>query len=148
MRRLYRRLPGRSRQHGLGAAGPVACRRCEQRGNDVITLTIDGRQAQVPEGATVLDAARSIDLYIPTLCDHPRLEPYGGCRMCIVEIDGVRGLPTACTTPATDGMIVRTDTGEVNSVRRMICQMLIADHPADCLVCTSNQRCRLQEVAS
>ena len=113
-----------------------------------ISLTIDGQQVTAPEGATVLDAASEAGIYIPTLCHDPDLEPYGACRMCIVQIEGERGLPTACTTRASEGMVVHTDTEEVNRVRRVICEMLIADHPADCLTCSSNQRCELQKVAS
>ena len=113
-----------------------------------INLTIDGVQVTVPGGTTVLEAAESAGIYIPTLCCDPDLEPYGACRMCIVEIDGMKGLPTACTTRASDGMEVRTDTEQVNRVRRTICQMLIADHPSDCLSCSSNQRCELQKVAA
>ena len=113
-----------------------------------ISLTVDGKQVSVPEGTTVLEAALSNGIYIPTLCYDPKLEPYGGCRMCIVEIEGMRGLPTACTTRATDSMVVRTDTEEINRVRRMTCEMLIADHPADCLTCSSNQQCELQKVAA
>jgi len=113
-----------------------------------VTLNVDGRTVTVPEGATVLEAARSAGIYVPTLCHDDDLEPYGACRMCIVEIEGMKGLPTACTTRAADGMVVRTDTDEVNRVRRTICEMLIADHPADCLTCSSNQRCELQKVAS
>jgi formate dehydrogenase alpha subunit len=113
-----------------------------------ISLTIDGRLVTAPEGTTVLDAALSHGIYIPTLCNDPRLEPYGGCRMCIVEIDGMKGLPTSCTTRAGNGMVVRTDTDKVNSVRRMVCEMLIADHPSDCLTCASNRQCKLQEIAA
>jgi len=113
-----------------------------------IILTIDGSKVTVPEGTTVLEAACSAGIYIPTLCSDEGLEPYGACRMCIVEIDGIKGLPTSCTTAVSDGMTVRTDTEEVNKVRRMICEMLIADHPADCLSCSSNQKCELQKVAS
>jgi len=113
-----------------------------------ISLTIDGQQVSVDQPKTVLAAALDHGIYIPTLCYDSRLEPYGGCRICIVEIEGMRGLPTACTTPATDGMVVHTDTEKVNTVRRMTCQMLIADHPADCLSCSSNQQCDLQEVAA
>jgi len=115
---------------------------------NAITLTIDGQDVAVPEGTTVLEAARSAGIYIPTLCYDEDLEPYGACRMCVVEIEGMAGLPTACTTQATQGMVVHTDSESVNDVRRTICQMLIADHPADCLACSSNQRCELQKVAS
>jgi predicted molibdopterin-dependent oxidoreductase YjgC len=113
-----------------------------------IKLTIDGQKVTVQVGTTVLNAARQAGIYIPTLCCDDDLEPYGACRMCIVEIEGMRGMPTACTTAAADGMLVRTDTEEVNKVRRMICEMMIADHPADCLSCSSNQKCELQKVAS
>ena len=113
-----------------------------------ISLTIDSRPITTPDGATILEAALANDIYIPTLCYDPKLEPYGGCRMCIVEIEGTRGLPAACTTQAADGMVVHTDTERVNRVRRMTCEMLIADHPADCLSCSSNQQCELQKVAS
>ncbi len=113
-----------------------------------ITLTIDAVGATVPEGTSVLEAALSAGIYIPTLCYDKDLEPYGACRICIVEIEGMDGLPTSCTTRAADGMVVRTDTERVNRVRRTICEMLIADHPADCLTCPANQSCELQQVAS
>jgi len=113
-----------------------------------LTLTIDGRKVSATPGMTVLEAARGAGIYIPTLCYDEDLEPYGACRMCIVEIEGMRGLPTSCTTEARDGMVVHTDTEQVNDVRRTICQMLIADHPDSCLTCSSNQRCELQQVAA
>ena len=97
---------------------------------------------------TVLDAAQAAGIYIPTLCADPDLEPYGGCRLCIVEIENMRGLPPACTTPAADGMVVHTETPTVNKVRTTVLQLLIADHPADCLTCSANQRCALQEVVA
>lgn len=111
-------------------------------------IIIDGQEIKAAKGTTVLHAARSAGIYIPTLCDDNDLEPYGACRMCICEIEGMRGLPTACTTVVADGMVVHTDTENVNNVRRMICEMMIADHPSDCLSCSSNQRCELQKVAS
>ncbi len=113
-----------------------------------ITLTIDGRPVTVTEGATVLEAARQEGIYIPTLCYDEDMEPWGACRMCLVEIEGRDEMVTACTTEAAEGMVVRTDTDAVNEVRRTICEMLIADHPEDCLTCASNQRCELQEVAA
>jgi len=113
-----------------------------------ITLTIDGQEIEAKRGMTVLEAAQAAGIYIPTLCYDPDLEPYGGCRLCVVEIEKMRGLPTACTTPATDGMVVHTNTPAVNSVRRSVIDLLIADHPADCLTCPKNQRCDLQKVAA
>jgi len=97
---------------------------------------------------TVLEAALGAGIYIPTLCYDPDLEPYGGCRLCVVEIEGMRGLPTACTTPVADGMVVHTSTPDVNQVRRYTLELLIADHPQDCLTCVKNQHCELQKVAS
>jgi len=113
-----------------------------------ITLTIDGQQVKTKKGMTVLEAAEAASIYIPTLCHDPDLEPYGACRLCVVEIENVRGLPIACTTPATDGMIVHTETPAVNQVRRNIVELLIADHPSDCLTCPQNQQCELQKVAA
>jgi len=115
---------------------------------EAITLTIDGVQVKTRKGATVLEAAQEAGIYIPTLCHDPDLEPYGACRLCVVEIEGMRGLPTACTMPATDGMVVHTDTPAVNQVRHTAVELLIADHPSDCLTCPKNQQCELQKVAA
>ena len=115
---------------------------------EAITLTIDGVEVKASKGATVLEAAQGAGIYIPTLCHDPDLEPYGACRLCVVEIEGMRGLPTACTTPVQDGMVVRTDTPQVNRVRRTAVELLIADHPGDCVTCARNQRCDLQRVAA
>jgi len=113
-----------------------------------VTISIDGRRVETAEGATVLEAALGAGIYIPRLCWQEGLEPWGGCRLCVVKIEGMRGMPPACTTRVREGMAVESDTPEVNAVRRIVCEMLIADHPSDCLSCTSNQRCELQEVAS
>jgi formate dehydrogenase alpha subunit len=114
---------------------------------NTITLTIDSVQVRVPEGTTVLEAALQAGIYIPTLCYDPDLKPYGGCRLCIVEIDGMRGLPTSCTTPATDGMVVHTETAAVNRSRRITVELIMANHHGDCLTCAKNQNCELQKVA-
>jgi len=115
---------------------------------DEIKLKINGIEVRTSKGATVLEAAQAAGIYIPTLCFDHDLEPYGSCRLCIVEIEGMRGLPTACTTPATNGMVVHTETAAVNEVRRTVIDLLIADHPMDCLTCRKNQQCDLQKVAS
>jgi predicted molibdopterin-dependent oxidoreductase YjgC len=96
----------------------------------------------------VLQAAQEAGIYIPTLCADPDLEPHGGCRLCIIEIKGMRGMPTACTTTISDGMVINTETDAVNKARRSVIDLLIADHPMDCLTCVKNQRCELQEVAA
>lgn len=113
-----------------------------------IKLTINGIKVKANKGATVLEAAQKAGIYIPTLCSDPDLEPYGGCRLCVVEIENMRGLPTACTTPATDGMVVHTETPAANEVRRAAVDLLISDHPMDCLTCRKNQQCDLQKVAA
>jgi predicted molibdopterin-dependent oxidoreductase YjgC len=115
---------------------------------DNITLTINGQTVKATSGMTVLEAASASNIYIPSLCNSPDLKPYGGCRLCVVEIEGMRGLPTSCTTTATQGMIVHTETESVNKVRKTVVELLIADHPADCLTCSANQHCELQQVAS
>ncbi|MCK5577425.1 MAG: (2Fe-2S)-binding protein, partial [Dehalococcoidales bacterium] len=114
----------------------------------MLKLVIDGRQVTAANGMTVLEAASEAGIYLPTLCYHPDLEPYAGCRLCIVEIDGQRGLPTACTTRVADGMVVRTSTPEIDQVRRNTLELILADHPTDCLTCIKNQRCELQEVTA
>ncbi|MBA7663176.1 putative formate dehydrogenase [subsurface metagenome] len=115
---------------------------------DEIRLTINGQEVKAKKGMTVLEAARAADIYIPTLCYHPDLAPYGGCRLCIVEIEGMRGFPTSCTMPASDGMVVRTNTPQVQELRRDILELIITEHPYTCLTCPANRRCELQEVAS
>ncbi len=108
---------------------------------ETIRLTIDGQEVKARKGMTVLEAAQSADIYIPTLCADADLEPYGGCRLCVVEIEKMRGLPTACTTPATDGMVVHTNTPAVDEVRRTTISLLLADHPSECLICDRRKRC-------
>jgi predicted molibdopterin-dependent oxidoreductase YjgC len=115
---------------------------------NIFSLTINGQTVEATDGTTVLEAARSAGIYIPTLCNSPDLKPYGACRVCVVEIEGMRGLPTSCTTPAAQGMRVHTETDSVSQVRRLVVELLIADHPADCLTCSADGNCELQKVAS
>ena len=84
---------------------------------------------------SVKDAARLAGVYIPGLCDHQELEPYGGCRLCLVEIDGIRGFPSSCTTPASEGMVIKTDTPALKSLRQSILEMLLSEHPCICINC-------------
>ncbi len=109
--------------------------------SDSIRLTIDGQEVKASTGMTVLEAAQSAGIYIPTLCADPDLKPYGGCRLCIVEIEKMRGFPTSCTTPATEGMVVKTNTDAVNEVRRTVVELLLSDHPSECLICHRRERC-------
>jgi formate dehydrogenase (NADP+) alpha subunit len=110
-------------------------------------LTINGRPVAVEQGKSVLDACRAAKAYVPTLCEDPALQPFGACRMCIVRVDGLRGLPSACTTPAGEGMNVTTEDAEITEVRQWTAQLLLADHPLDCLTCAKCGSCGLQEVA-
>jgi formate dehydrogenase alpha subunit len=110
--------------------------------NRTIALTIDDQLVRVESGTTILQAAESAGVYIPKLCAHKELTPYGGCRMCLVEVDGMRGLPTSCTTPAADGMVVRTRTVKVQEERLAIFQLILSEHPCSCLVCEEAANCR------
>jgi predicted molibdopterin-dependent oxidoreductase YjgC len=114
----------------------------------MLNITINGKKVSGREGQTVLQIARDNHIYIPTLCDSPDLDPYGSCRMCVVEIENMRGLPTSCTTPATEGMVVRTETPSVQVVRRTALELIIADHNGDCLTCGKNRVCELQAAAA
>jgi len=106
-----------------------------------ISLTINGRAVEVEEGATVLAAARQAGIHIPTICDHKDLNPYGACRMCIVEIEGVRGFPTSCTTPATNGMRVTTESERLTELRNRTLELMFSGHPNSCLVCPHREAC-------
>jgi len=106
-----------------------------------IRLDIDGQRIAVESGATVLEAARQAHIHIPTVCAHEDLPNYGACRMCVVEIEGVRGYPTACTTPAADGMIVRTQGDKLTELRDHILEMMLSGHPSACLVCDHRAEC-------
>jgi formate dehydrogenase alpha subunit len=110
-------------------------------------LVIDGRKVPAEEGQSVLEAARAAGIYIPSLCYHPRTGWAARCRACVVEIEGLRGLQTACTVSARDGMVVQTQTPAVMAARRMIVELLLANGNHDCLSCESNGTCELQDMA-
>lgn len=112
-----------------------------------ITLNIDGKTVKAEKGQTVLQAALNAGIYIPNLCYHPDLKPFGGCRMCLVEIEKMRGFPTACTTYAEEGMKVKTNTKKIEDMRRISMELILANHPGDCLKCSQNLNCELQAVA-
>lgn len=116
--------------------------------NDQYTVTINGLDVKVDPKTTVLQAAQRADIYIPTLCAHPLIEPFGSCRMCAVQIKGVAGLPSACITPVTQGMVVNTNTHQVREFRRATLELILSEHPQQCLTCHQNLRCELQQVAA
>jgi len=111
-----------------------------------VKLTIDGREVEARPGASVLDAALEAGIYVPHLCDHPDLPPYGVCRLCVVEIDGVEGLPSSCVTPATEGLVVRTQSDQITKSRRLSMELLLAGHPVDCGICQKYLNCELQSL--
>ena len=106
----------------------------------MIQISIDDRKLQVEEGKTVLEAALDAGIYIPNLCYHPDLPPLGACRLCLVEIDGMRGLPPSCTTNASDGMVIRTNTPQLQEFRKNIIWLLLSDHPKDLAESTQFQK--------
>ncbi len=114
----------------------------------MVELTIDGKKIEVKEGTTVLNAAKQGGIKIPTLCDHPKLTPYGGCRLCIVEVEGFRTLQTACTLPASNGMVVKTTTPKTSDSRKFILSMLFSERNHFCMYCqVSGGECELQNAA-
>ena len=112
-----------------------------------VSLSIDGREISVPAGTSVMRAAALLGTSIPRLCATDSLEAFGSCRMCLVEIDGMRGYPASCTTPVAEGMVVRTQTPKLATLRRNVMELYISDHPLDCLTCPANGNCELQTVA-
>lgn len=109
-----------------------------------VNLTINGRAIQAKEGQSLLDAAWANGISIPTLCHHPDLAPVGACRLCVVEVEKMRGLIASCTLPVGEGMVVHTDTPKVVEERRFVLEMLLTDHPNDCMTCEQDGDCELQ----
>ena len=114
----------------------------------MVNLTINGKPIQAPQGATILEAARSAGVYIPTLCYHPDLRPEGACRLCMVEASGARTLVASCVYPVSEGMEVKTNTAKVREARKMVVELMLANHPKDCLCCLKSGDCELQRVAA
>jgi len=112
-----------------------------------ITLTIDGKLVEAEQGMTVFQAAKFAGIEIPHLCYHEALPPTGACRMCLVEVEGARGPVTSCGFQAADGMVVKTNTEVLNKTRKMIIELLLTDHPLDCMTCEKTGNCKLQDYA-
>src|SRR5271170_4469316 len=113
----------------------------------LVTLTIDGRELSVPQGTSVMRAAALSGIKIPKLCATEQLEAFGSCRLCLVEIEGMKGLPASCTTPVAQGMQVSTQNKQLADIRRGVMELYISDHPLDCLTCPANGHCELQDMA-
>ena len=114
---------------------------------DTVQLDIDGQRLRAPAGTSIMRAAKEAGLDIPKLCATDSLKAFGSCRVCLVEVEGRRGLVASCTEPVQEGMVVRTQTEQVARVRRGVLELYISDHPLDCLTCAANGDCELQDVA-
>ena len=112
-----------------------------------VRLWIDGCEISVPAGTSVMRAAALADMKIPKLCATDQLEAFGSCRLCLVQIEGMKGYPASCTTPVAEGMKVTTQNGELARLRRGVMELYISDHPLDCLTCPANGHCELQDMA-
>ncbi|HZR37116.1 MAG TPA: 2Fe-2S iron-sulfur cluster-binding protein, partial [Nevskia sp.] len=113
----------------------------------LVTLTIDGFEVTVPEGTSVMRAAAVGGVRVPKLCATEQLEAFGSCRLCLVQIEGMKGYPASCTTLVAPGMKVTTQNGKLAELRRGVMELYISDHPLDCLTCPANGHCELQDMA-
>jgi len=129
----------RVRQRDLGTPPSAAA--------STVTVEIDGRSVDIEAGTSILRAARASGLDIPSLCASDSLQPFGSCRMCLVEVEGRKGYPASCTTPVEADMKIRTQTERLATLRRNVMELYISDHPLDCLTCSANGDCELQDVA-
>ncbi|RGX54992.1 ferredoxin [Anaerotruncus sp. AF02-27] len=112
----------------------------------MIHLTINGKAIEAPDGVTILEAARLYNIGIPSLCHLKDIHPYGSCRICVVEVEGMKNLAASCIVKAKEGMVVHTHSSKVRAARKVLYELLLSDHPKDCLNCTRNQNCELQEL--
>ncbi|MFZ1922502.1 MAG: formate dehydrogenase subunit alpha, partial [Xanthobacteraceae bacterium] len=112
-----------------------------------VTLTVDGQQVTVPEGTSIMRAAMELGTQIPKLCATDMVDAFGSCRLCLVEIEGRAGTPASCTTPVAPGMAVKTQTERLKAIRKGVMELYISDHPLDCLTCSANGDCELQDMA-
>lgn len=113
----------------------------------MVTLTIDGQQITVPEGTSIMRAAMEMGTQIPKLCATDMVDAFGSCRLCLVEIEGRAGTPASCTTPVAPGIVVKTQTSRLHEIRKGVMELYISDHPLDCLTCSANGDCELQDMA-
>jgi NADH-quinone oxidoreductase subunit G len=114
-------------------------------GPDLVTVTIDGNVVQAPRGELLIKVAQEHGTYIPRFCWHERMKPVGMCRMCLVEVEGMRGMQISCATPVTDGMVVNTQSDNVKAVQDGVLEFLLINHPLDCPVCDRGGECPLQD---
>ena len=110
----------------------------------MVNLTINGKPVTVPEGTTLLDAAKSVGIEIPSLCYLKNVHQYGSCRICVVEVEGMRNLQASCITKVREGMVVHTNSARVRKNRKVLYELMLSNHSKDCLSCSRNQSCELQ----
>src|SRR5258708_18081643 len=113
----------------------------------MVTLTIDGNVVTVPDGTSIMRAATEMGTRIPKLCATDMVDAFGSCRLCLVEIQGRPGTPASCTTPVAPGMVVKTQTERLKTIRPGVMELSISDHPLACLTCSANGDCELQDMA-
>jgi len=119
----------------------------KSKSEKLVTLTIDGVEVEVPEGTSIMRAAMEVGTQIPKLCATDMVESFGSCRLCLVEVEGRNGTPASCTTPVADGMVVKTQTNRLKQLRKGVMELYISEHPLDCLTCSANGDCELQDMA-
>src|SRR6201997_4462464 len=119
----------------------------KSKAEKTVTLSIDGQQVTVPEGTSIMRAAMEMGTQIPKLCATDMVNAWGSCRLCLVEIEGRNGTPASCTTPVADGIKVTTQNERLGRIRRNVMELYISDHPLDCLTCSANGNCELQDMA-
>ena len=119
----------------------------ESKNQELVNLEIDGHQVIVPKGTSVMRAAKQLGTSIPRLCATDNLEAFGSCRLCLVEIEGRKGTPASCTTPVEADMVVHTQSDKLAKLRKGVMELYISDHPLDCLTCSANGDCELQDMA-
>lgn len=119
----------------------------KSKAEKMVNLTIDGVKLAVPEGTSIMRAAMEMGTQIPKLCATDMVEAFGSCRLCLVEIEGRNGTPASCTTPVAEGMAVKTQTERLKRLRKGVMELYISEHPLDCLTCSANGDCELQDMA-
>jgi formate dehydrogenase major subunit len=134
-------------QHGNTNIGEKDFGTPRRTSEQEVTLEIDGIQVTVAAGTSIMRAAAESGVNVPKLCATDSLEPFGSCRLCLVEIEGRKGYPASCTTPAEQGMKVRTQSPKLQALRKGVMELYISDHPLDCLTCAANGNCELQDMA-
>ena len=113
----------------------------------MVNVTINGKNVEVKEGSTILEAARKLNIDIPTLCFLKDVNEVGDCRMCVVEVEGMRGVIPACIQKVTEGMVIKTATPEIIESRKITLDLILSNHDRDCLTCVRNGNCELQKIA-